>query len=114
MCEEGFFPGLNLTNQNTATARQTHSDSLSHLKSKAVGLRGARDKFPIDFTFPAVTGTHNAFVAQVFNPVGAVSNKHNNSVYVSQNKIQRYTVLCSPQAPSVCCCQSCAPLLCTS
>lgn len=68
----GFFSGLNMS---IVTAQQTHSDSSGHLKGKAVGLRGARDRFLIDITLLAATGNHNVFIGQVFNAVRAVGNK---------------------------------------
>lgn len=72
---EEFFPGLNIFKSEHGTAQQTHSNSSGHLKGKADGLRGARDRFSTDITFPAMTGNHNVFIIQVFNAVRAVSNK---------------------------------------
>lgn len=72
---EEFFSGLSTIKSEHGTAQQTHSKSSGHPKGKADGLRGARDRFPTDITFSAVTGNHDVFIVQVFNAVRAVSNK---------------------------------------
>lgn len=109
---EQFFSGLSTIKSEHGTAQQTQTPLAISLTKLMVWEELGTD-FPLTSLSRLWQETTMSLLFRCLMQSEQSVIKNNDSVYVTRTKIQWYVVLCSPQAPSICCCHLC-PLLCNS
>lgn len=114
VCEEGFFWSESDQIRALQLLSRPTQIPLAITKAKLLVWEELGTDFPLTLLSRLWQETTMSLLFRCLMQSEQPVIKNNDFVYVSQTKIQWYAILCGPQAPSIHCCQSRAPLLCNS